>query len=142
MDVWATDIAEYIAKELHGKNRKVVRPCSINNPCAGGLLFLKRHNENIWNVVSNYNDILLIVPPDLANGLNCTHIVSDNPRLDFARVVQRFFVSKKARTISESLGSEQIYYGAGVVIGNKRIEIMSLLVKTRRSAISRIALTQ
>lgn len=125
MAVRAKEIAAYLGKELHGADRDVIKPCSLNNRCEGGLVFLKKYNESMLSMLSGQGNITAIVTPQYHGKLSCSYVISDNPRLDFARVLQEFFAPKAVSGIAEtarigrnvSLGKD-VTIGEYSVIGN------------------------
>ena len=90
MTVRAKEIAAYLGKELHGADRNVIKPCSLNNHCEGGLVFLKKYNESMLSILSEQENITAIVTPEYHGNLSCSYVISDNPRLDFAQILQEF----------------------------------------------------
>lgn len=131
MAVRAQEIAAYLGKDLNGADRDVIKPCSLDNYCEGGLVFLKKYNESMLSMLSGQGNITAIVTPQYHGKLSCSYVISDNPRLDFARVLQEFFAPKAVSGIAEtarigrnvSLGSDVIIgeysvIGNDVVIGN------------------------
>ena len=118
MAVRAKVIAAYLGTELIGLDRDVKKPCSLNSFCEGGLVFLKKYDENILKFFSEQENITAIVTPDYHGKLLCSYIVSDNPRLDFAYVMQRFFIPEKERRIAETAKiGKDVTIGSGVIIG-------------------------
>jgi UDP-3-O-[3-hydroxymyristoyl] glucosamine N-acyltransferase len=96
----------------------VIKPCSLNHCCDGGLVFLKKYNENMESILSEQQNITAIVTLEYEGKLSCSYVISENPRLDFARAVQRFFVPAKIPNIAETarIGSG-VELGADVIIG-------------------------
>jgi UDP-3-O-[3-hydroxymyristoyl] glucosamine N-acyltransferase len=125
MAVRAKEIAAYLGKELHGADRDVIKPCSLNNRCEGGLVFLKKYNESMLSILSEQENITAIVTPEYHGNLSCSYVISDNPRLDFAQILQEFFAPEAISGIAEtarigrnvSLGKD-VTIGEYSVIGN------------------------
>lgn len=125
MCVRAVAIATYLGKELHGTDRIVCKPCSVNNICEGGLVFLKKYDENMRATLFEIQNVTAIVTTEYHGKLDCSYVVSHNPRLDFARVLQEFFSRRSISGIAEtarigrdvSLG-KNVIIGEFVVIGN------------------------
>jgi UDP-3-O-[3-hydroxymyristoyl] glucosamine N-acyltransferase len=118
MLIRAKDIAAFLSKELNGQDRDVIKPCSLNQICEGGLVFAKKYSEEILEILSSKKDLTAIVTPEYKDKLVCSYIISDNPRLDFAMAVQEFFVPKITPYIAESarLGNN-VSIGQNVMIG-------------------------
>ena len=118
MAVRAKEIATYLGKDLYGADCDVIKPCSLNNHCEGGLVFLKKYNESMLNILSEQENITAIVTPEYHGKLSCSYVISDNPRLDFARVVQEFFVPKAVPGIAETVRiGRNVLLGKDVTIG-------------------------
>lgn len=125
MAVRAQEIASYLGKELYGVDRDVIKPCSLNNYCEGGLVFLKKYNESMLSILFEQENITAIVTPEYHGKISCSYVISDNPRLDFARVLQKFFTPKALSGIADtarigrnvSLGKD-VTIGEYSVIGN------------------------
>jgi len=116
--VRSKDIAEFLSKELKGHDREVIKPCSLNQSCAGGLVFAKKYSEGILEGIATRGNLTAIVTPEYEDKLLCSYIISDNPRLDFALAVQEFFVAKLPTRIADSacLGNN-VSIGQNVTIG-------------------------
>ncbi len=118
MAVRAKEIAAYLGKDLNGADRDVIKPCSLNNCIEGGLGFLKKYSESMLSMLSGQENITAIVTPEYYGKLSCTYVISENPRLDFARVLQEFFAPKAVSGISATarIGSN-VSLGRDVIIG-------------------------
>ena len=119
MAVRAKEIAVYLGNELHGADRDVIKPCSLNNYYEGGLVFLKKYNDNMMNILSEQENITAIVSPEYYGKLLCSYVISDNPRLDFARVLQEFFAPKAIPGNAETARvGHNVSLGKDVIIGD------------------------
>ncbi|HBQ25584.1 MAG TPA: transferase [Syntrophomonas sp.] len=118
MAVRAMKIATYLGKDLYGVDRGVIKPCSLNNYCEGGLVFLKKYNESMLSILSEQENITAIVTPEYHGKLSCSYVISDNPRLDFARVLQEFFAPNAVPGIAETARiGRNVLLGKDVIIG-------------------------
>jgi len=125
MFVSANEIAAYLGKKLFGADRNIIKPCSLNNYCEGGLVFFKKYSESMLSIIAEQENITAIVTPEYHGKLSCSYVISDNPRLDFARVLQEYFLPKANPGIAEtarighnvSLGKD-ITIGEYSIIGN------------------------
>jgi len=122
MQVRAKDIASFLGKELNGQDHAVIKPCSLDRCCEGGLAFAKKFDEQIIDKLSGKQDLTAIVTKEYKGKLTSTYIISDNPRLDFARAVHEFFVPEIVPGIAASacLG-ENVSIGKNVSIGEYSI---------------------
>ena len=112
MTIRALEVAKFLGKEIVGSDREVISPCSVDNCIDGGLIFIKRYDENILSKLSKRQELTAIVTEDYDGKLSCTYIISENPRLDFARVLQEFFVSNTVSGIADTA-----YIGSNVLLG-------------------------
>lgn len=122
MAIRALEIAQFLGKEIIGSDREVIKPCSVDNCIDGGLIFLKRYDENILRKLSERQELTAIVTDSYYGKLYCTYIISENPRLDFARVLQEFFVTNTVSGIADTayIGSN-VSLGKNVAIGEYSI---------------------
>lgn len=111
----AIKIAEFLGVELRGKDVKIKLCSSINSIRSNALLFSVKYNERVQDILNGYEDILVIASIDHGSKLSCTHIIVENPRLAFAKVVRNFFVNN--RTTSQVADSATI--GLNVILGRK-----------------------
>lgn len=115
----ALEIAAFLGKELYGPDIQIEKPCSINRVSENCLFFLAYYNEEYLGLAKNLTDCLAIVLQEYVGKLKCSYIISDNPRLDFSRAIQEFFIIRKtSKGVAESarLG-ENIQFGKDVVVG-------------------------
>ena len=54
-------------------------------------MFAKRYSDAFASALNAHSDIVAIVASGYTGKLRCPHIISANPRLDFIRVLNRFF---------------------------------------------------
>lgn len=113
----ASDIATYLDVVLYGEDIDVNMPTSIiciqNHSC----VFLKYYSEDYVQILNNYS-VFAILPPQYREKVACTYVISDNPRLSMAKVIERFFVEKKNPTIAKTaLISPEVKIGRDVSIG-------------------------
>lgn len=124
-------IAKFINAELIGKDVPVTSPRSMSNIDLNCVTYAKKFDEAFLNTANKLSDLLVIACSEYKGKLTCAHIISENPRLDFIKVVREFFsyqVSKngvhKSAVIEEgaSVGSNvsvgaNCFIGSNVVIG-------------------------
>ena len=116
--VRASKIAEFLDKKLHGPDIEVERPCSIKNLQPKCITFAKKFSNDILESLVGNDQCLALVTKEYEGKINCAHIVSDNPRLDFAKTVSHFFqASIKAGIAKTAILGENVQIGEGVSIG-------------------------
>ncbi len=125
----AKDIAEYLNKALIGKSIQVNGHGSLSNCKPGDLVFINKVNATTCSLLKECKGVLAIIPTE--SGLNevikIPHILSDNPRLDFMRIVGAFFLGKDipegihptAIIESGAIIGQNVSIGAHCYIGSK-----------------------
>lgn len=111
----ASDIAQFLDTTLLGRDIEIDGFAELSDIKPHKILFAKKFTPETAQRLSNCADIVAIVPADYLNQLTCSHIISDNPRLAFMRVLSHFFAPRQAPSgIHPSAIVEQ-----GAVIGNE-----------------------
>jgi UDP-3-O-[3-hydroxymyristoyl] glucosamine N-acyltransferase len=89
--VRASRLAGFLGLALAGPDVEVraVRPLSRAEP--GALVFAKAFSEEAAVRIEAQPGVLAIVHPEFRGRLTGAHVVSENPRLDFARAAAEFF---------------------------------------------------
>lgn len=88
-------IAEFLRKDLYGGDGNIETYSSLTNIKEYSLIFVKKFNQEFVSLINTMEvkwTILAIVTPEYKDKLECSCIFSDNPRLDYLRVVQAYFV--------------------------------------------------
>jgi|SRR5215211_2480979 len=110
--VTAADIADFLGCTVIGPDAIITKPAALFSAEEGTLVFASRFDESLVSYLNSFSAVLALVIPDFAGKLSCPHIVLDNPRLAFARVVATFFAPDLQRVISSTAR-----IGNGVKIG-------------------------
>ena len=85
-------IALFLGKELHGKNIEVDNYSTLSDIQANTVVFAKKYEQQyVHSLNSVGSELLAIVTPEYQNRVSCSYIVSQNPRLDYLRVIGEFF---------------------------------------------------
>jgi len=118
---YASEIAEFLGRELKGPNCVIYQPCSLENLKDNSILFLgKRVCEEGFDVekLNGITELLVIVYDKLVVKPKCSHISSTQPRLDFVKVLHHFFVKEPAPGIhATAIIEEGTVIGKNVFIG-------------------------
>lgn len=93
----ARQIANYLQLTLKGENIPIECYAQLSNPKAKSVVFAKKYNGEYVAKLNEYNDILAVVTSGYAGKLTCSHIISDNPRLDYIRLLSHFFTQEKPK---------------------------------------------
>lgn len=125
-------IALHVKGELKGKDITITHPSSMSGISKNCVTFSKTFNEDFLNKANDLAELLVIVSPEYEDKLTCSHIISQNPRLDFIRTVREFFANQDLKKSihptaiiedgakignSISIGAD-CYIGSGVSIGD------------------------
>lgn len=124
--VRSSEIATFLRKELHGDDQNIETQSSLNSLKPHSVVFAKKYDIDIINKLNTHNDILAIVAPEYSGRLTCTHIICDNPRLDYMKTIQMFFyheselsgIDDSAVIAPNAIIRENTYIGAHCYIGN------------------------
>ena len=117
-----SEIAKFLDTEYYGVNFTISNVTSLDNLKDFNLSF---SNNKILDVV--YKKILLLVPIEFEYNLDSSYTVIkvNNPRLSFAKVVNKFFIKKNKQEIHSSsiIGENSqidisVSIGANCTIGN------------------------
>jgi UDP-3-O-[3-hydroxymyristoyl] glucosamine N-acyltransferase len=121
-------IAIFLNQDIKGNSTgifDIYYPASIKDLKQNALYFLTTCDESIIQGLNNLESVLVIVEPEYHTKLQCSHIISQNPKLDFAKVVNHFFTHPSRSGIANSviLGEnsalgENISIGEYSIIGN------------------------
>jgi UDP-3-O-[3-hydroxymyristoyl] glucosamine N-acyltransferase len=114
----AAGIADYLRAELIGTSIKIHQVTQVNEPVDGALAFLVAPHVEIlekWEGISG----ALIAPVDAKVPSTCVHIISSNPRKDYAAAVRQFFAPPREVGISDTaVIHSSALIGTGAFIGN------------------------
>jgi UDP-3-O-[3-hydroxymyristoyl] glucosamine N-acyltransferase len=118
MHMTSKEIAAAFGWPVRGKDTSVLFARSLAGAEAGALVFLSQENMEAVAALNALANVTCITTPVIADKLDCTVIEHTNPRLAFALVVGRFFVSQPTAGISEySVVAADVKIGDGVGIG-------------------------
>ena len=93
----SSDIAKYLGKELIGEDIQIESFTSLNNLSANSVVFAKKYKTEYVDALKDAREILAIVTEEYVEKLSIPFIVSSNPRLDFLKVVAKFFPVKEVK---------------------------------------------
>lgn len=124
MDPFSTtsaQIAEFLRCEHRGEALSVAWASTLDHPLEHHLAFCIDPDSNhlsLWNGVAG----LLIGPSTLKVPHGCTLLVSENPRRDFGRVLQEFFVPANSPEIAPTaVIHPSAVVGKNVAIGHHAV---------------------
>lgn len=117
-EVKASDISDFLNLELFGRDIVINKQGTMEEFYDNALIFAKIYDEKFLEKVDECN-ILVIACAEYQYKLNCSYIISNNPRLDYVRVISEFFGEKPgAATIHPTAVIEPgAIIGEGTTIG-------------------------
>jgi len=130
--IQVSEISDYLQKGYTGKNFLIKKPVSLNKIVNNTIAFL---NNNRQKSIPSVEALVLVPKGFDINGFKCAFIEVENPRLSFARVVNKYFLTMRKNkgihqtcvlgdlcTIDESASiGPNCVIGDGVVIGANTI---------------------
>ena len=141
-------VASFLNSVYNGKNFVIKSVSSLNNVQNNSILFFSEHSNQKFKVkdtvkydlkkLENFKNIVIITTDEFKNKINIPVITSKNPRLDFSRVIMKFFakeefksgihktaiIDKKSIIGSDVYIGPHCYVGKNVRIGN-HVKILS-----------------
>ena len=122
--VLASSVASFLGTQLIGMESSLDSVCSISNPRANCLMFISSFDEATVLKLELLQNIFVIASEELADKLRIPHVISKNPRLDYARVAKEFFfdalpvgISEKASIASSARMGSNVFVADFVCIG-------------------------
>ena len=88
-------IATFLNKQLFGSNIEVTKFSSLSELNDNCVVFCKKYSVDLARVLNEHKVILAIVTPEYEGKIDCSYIISENPRLDYLRVLKKFFNENK-----------------------------------------------
>ena len=128
----AASVAALLGAQLHGPDVEVLRPCSLEAIAPGTLVFAKALTPERLERLGSCDGALALVVQEFVGRISGSFIVVPNPRLAFARVVEKYFLpvdvvgvaptahvdSTALLGVSVSIGRFSTI-GAGVTLGDR-----------------------
>lgn len=88
----AREIAFFLHSELTGSDAEITHPATMKRFDAHSVIFAKKYDGAFIDRVNAVPDVLLICGEAYrSHGLEAPHIIVDDPRLSYLRVIDRFF---------------------------------------------------
>ncbi|MEG1498199.1 MAG: UDP-3-O-(3-hydroxymyristoyl)glucosamine N-acyltransferase [Bacteroidales bacterium] len=125
----SSQISQFLKLPLQGEDLEIKTFSTLAECTPNTVVFAKKYSEKNAIFLSENNQILAIVALEYAGKLNCPHILSENPRMDYLRILQEFFAPKQTQfgihptavvEIGVQIGKE-VYIGANCYIGSQVI---------------------
>ena len=150
--ILASEIFQYLQVDNTFKEDFFINGYStITNPCEYTVLFfsytvnskfgLKGNKEFDISTFNKYSKILVITEPEIARQLKCPCIGTSNPRLDFIKILEHFFVSKKEAVICKSARIDaNVKIGKNVSIGENCVLIGNITIGDNTSILHNVVI--
>jgi len=100
--VKSSAIARFLGAKLFGKDLVIEGAAPIHALRPGCLSFVKKFDEAMVGAINENPDVLIIGPEPYKDRIRCSYLISDNPRLDFLRVIREFFAPAAAPEVHET----------------------------------------
>jgi UDP-3-O-[3-hydroxymyristoyl] glucosamine N-acyltransferase len=124
-NIHSSEIAGLINKELVGENILVTMPAAYDEIISHSFICLSSQDKFDISKIINKNDLLVISDVDFNNpDVKFSYIVTPNPKLDFIKAVNEYFIvwdeikiSESAKIHSNAKIGRNVSIGENVVIG-------------------------
>lgn len=121
----STTIAHFLSLPLLGENIEIDTFSTLSECKSNSVIFANKYNLDAVGTLSQRKDVLAIVTYEYAGKITCPHLLSENPRLDYLKVIKEFFVEKQTQfgihpTAVIEKGAnvgENVYIGAHCYVG-------------------------
>lgn len=115
-EVRASDIARLLGSPLRGQDFVIDGVSSMRQPRPNTVCF----RTGSWDEALLKAPILLLVPHELAGSVTSAAVIGvDHPREAYARIVEHFFVPKRAGIAESAIVGADVHLGNGVHVGEK-----------------------
>jgi len=115
--LYSSAIADFLGKKLRGEDLAVFGVSSLDAIKANTLTFMNHFTEDNKRKLDGSSNFLLLCREDLLGKFKGSYIVVENPRLDFAKIINNFFSRKKPPEIHKTAIIETKKIGKNVSIG-------------------------
>lgn len=114
------EISSFLGKKIKGKECIINTYSSLSNIKPNSVVFAKKYDERYVSLLNSCENLLAIVTSEYdKEELLCAYIISENPRLDYMKVVQKFFCEENSLVgiHSSAIIEEGATIGRNVAIG-------------------------
>ncbi len=129
MGAAASEIAAFLGRPLAGADVVVTHVQPVATPAPGSLVFAGSFSDALLAVLASSPETLVLAAPEYEGKLPGPHIITPTPRLDYARVVQRFLAPPRALGVAPTaVVAATARLGKNVTVGHfsvigERVEI-------------------
>lgn len=126
-------IAEFLGRDYIGNDGEIVDVCPVNDIKSQTMTFVKKYSTLSLDDINGHGSILVIASPVYGGDqIKPAHILSDKPKLDFARAFAMFFppvereavigegtVIEEGAVVRNAVIGKNCYIKSNAVIGQK-----------------------
>ena len=117
---YAEELAGFLSKELVGENSIIYEPRSVDSVRDNSIIFV----DNVWckdfdyQRLKRFSDVLVVTNEDIRKKTETSFILTSEPRLDYIRLLNRFFLRKPSSEIhATAVVDKKAVIGKNVSIG-------------------------
>lgn len=118
--ITSKEIALYLNKNHFGKEVETHYFSQLSNIKQNTVVFAKKFSDSFVELLNQNKNILAIVTSEYEGKIECSYIISENPRLDFIKALSKFFVKEipnKGKIHPTAVIEEGAQIGKNVTIG-------------------------
>lgn len=97
-----SSVAFFLQKSLIGENQSIHKPADLTDCGQGDIVWVKSFSKDRLSLLEANRPSLSICDEETSSRTTVPNIISDNPRLDFIKVVRKFFTPTQKATIHPS----------------------------------------
>jgi UDP-3-O-[3-hydroxymyristoyl] glucosamine N-acyltransferase len=114
MSITSSDIARFLGKKLNGAYVSIDKPADLNECASSDITWIKKFSLDRVEILESRRPGLVICDQETSQNTSVSNIISQNPRLDFIRVMNRFFLPPPKIGIHQTAIIEE-----GATLGSK-----------------------
>lgn len=89
--ILASSIAKFLHYSFIGDDIEIKSFSQLSDIKANTIVFAKKYKDEFCEVLNSSCEVCAIVVPEYSGKLKCSYIISNNPRLDYIKVLTEFF---------------------------------------------------
>lgn len=97
MMIKSSEIASFLKLSLSGKDVPIEGYSSLSKMAVKTVVFAKKFTTDFLDTLNSTPEVLAIVTEHYRDKLMCSYLVSPNPRLDFIKVVSKYFLQQEIK---------------------------------------------
>lgn len=121
----STTFADFLNLPLVGSDINITIFSTLSECKPHSVIFAKKYSSDTVDILSQRQDILAIVTHEYAGKITCPHLLSENPRLDYLKIIKEFFTEQQTQfgihptAVIEkgAIIGKDVYIGANSYVG-------------------------